>query len=329
MLTVADYYALAQAGGAAPFPPPPTRTQVCSVRPYFAGLTVVTQQFGTLPWYDMALFCLAAESDRQAVYAAKRAVGATHCLMSFDPDEGGPVNRLGPYKDIRIPYSHMGHPDLMRRDTREVITSGFTPMVNLGCDHEDGVPYFQNALDRLRALVECLKADPADLTQYVLVMPGWDGTFYGWTPEEITEFGRVFRQLLPNGYLAIEHDPGHIPIGGGAGDWSSSGPMSTYDVLLSEYSYGDDAPPSDGMFQVACRLLGAAWVRPPECEPYMDHNYAVAHWYLGQGSPRGPYFAIAFEWWATFDWVQWATTADAIAQQRAYLSALGYGVLTG
>ncbi|HXU02818.1 MAG TPA: hypothetical protein VN903_17755 [Polyangia bacterium] len=328
MITLAEYLWFAQAGGNGPLPPPPSRAAVCTVRPYFAGLTVVTQQYGTLPWYDPALFALTSRDDRQAVYNAKRSVGATHCIMTFDPDEGGYVNRLGPYKDIIIPYSHMGHPERMREDTREVLTQGFTPIVNLGCDKDDG-PYYQNALDRLHALVDCLKADPADLTQYVLVTPGWDGTFYGWTIEQITDFGQEFRRLLPNGYLAIEHDPGHIPMGGGPADWAIDGPMATWDVILSEYDYSDDTPPSGSVWQVACRLLGPKWVRPSDCDDYITTEYAIAHWYLGQGNPRGPYFPCAFEWWATYNWVQWRTTAESVASQRAYLSALGYGVATG
>lgn len=309
-------------------PPPPTRDRACRVRLSFSGLAVETQQYGRLPWYDPALFALTNAADREAVYAAKLSNGDRHCIMTFDPDLGH-VNRLGPYNNIQIPYAHMTHPDLMRRDTREVIGHGLTPLVNLGCDHEDGVPYFQNALDRLHVLNECLRADPADLTRYVIVVPGWDGTFYGWSPDEITEFGRVFRSLMPQGYLAIEHDPGHIPVGGGIGDWQPGGPMSTYDVLLSEFAFGDDVPPDDSLWQVALRLLGPRWVRPADAPDYMTTEYAISKWYLASGNARGPYYPIAFEWWGTFDWVQWDTTTEACAQQRAYLSAVGYGDCTG
>lgn len=319
-------------------PAPPSRDRACRIRLSFSGLTVTTQQYGTLPWYDMALFALTNPADREAVYAAKAAAGDRHCLMSFDPDEGGHVNRLGPYADILIPYSHMLHPDRMRADTREVITHGFTPLINLGCDNEGDGQHLTRALERLQALVICLQADEVDLTPYVVVMPGWDGTFYGWDPAEIETFGHTFRALLPNGYLAIEHDPGHVPIGGGAGDWSLHGPMSTYDIILSEFQF----PPSPTLspeahaaymqqvWQVALRLLGPAWVPPADADAYMTTAYAISKWYLREGTPRGPYYPVAFEWdGGTFAWVQGGTTSANNAQERAYLSALGYGDCTG
>lgn len=335
-------YLALQGDGIGPFPAPPSRTQACRIRLSFSGLIVSTQQYGVLPWYDMALFALTNPADRGIVYAGKRGNGDRHCLMSFDPDEGGYVNRHGKYKDILIPYSHMLHPDLMRRDTREVITNGFTPLVNLGCDREDNVPYFQNAIERLLALHECLKDDPADLRKYVVVMPGWDGTFYGWEPAELQEFGRIFRDLWPDGYLACEHDPGHIPCGGGAGDYDpDSGRMKDYDILLSEFNYpiNPDTPDfSEQMqqvWQVALRLLGPAWVRPDDADDYMTTEYAINKWYLGAGSTRGRYFPCAFEW--SGGTLRWTNTPDdqliAVSQdnarERAYFSALGYGDCTG
>lgn len=318
--------------GGASLPPVPSRAAVCGVRLDFSGTIVVTRQYGRLPWYDMALFCLLDPADRAAVYAAKHAARSTHCLMSFDPDEGTHVNRLGVYDDIIIPYSHMLHPETMVRDTTEVLQNGFTPIVNLGCDREDGVPYFQNAVDRYRALVACLGRDA--LMRYVLTIPGWDGTFYGWEPEEITEFGRIVRDVCPHAYLGIEHDPGHIPVGGGAEDYNPvTGRMRDYDVVLSEFRMPFAPDDGDQLWQVALRLLGPAWVKPPDAPDYMTTEYAIHKWYLSQGSPRGPYFTCAFEWdGGTFRWVQ-VNPNDLEALQRVsadnqrerdYFVAAGY-----
>lgn len=312
----------------------PSRDQVCRVRHSFAGLTVVTQQYGSLPWYDMALFALAARSDRQRVYDGKHAAGDRHCLMSFDPDEGGYVNRLGPYKNILIPYSHLKYPDRFRTDLVEVLTQDFVPIVNLGCDKDDalGVGYTQ-AVERLRALRDVWAG--TDFHRRCLVLPGWDGVFYGWEPEELEAFGKLFRELFPDGYLAVEHQPGRIPVGGGQGDWKRTGRMSTYDVLLHEFDFPQ---PKDGnyeenmgnVWQVALRSLGPKWIKPADAPDYMTTAYATGKWYLGEGSDRGPTYVCAFEWsGGTFAWVQGGTTSAQVAADRAYLSALGYGDCTG
>lgn len=316
--------------GGGGLPPVPTRDQVCRVRlSFFGGVIVDSADYGLLPWYDMAMFAV-SPSDRAQAFAGKRRLGDRHCLISFDDDEGGYVNRLGPYANIKIPYSHKQHPDLMRRDTIEILTNGFLPIVNLGSDGPGGIV---TAKPNLEALVDCLGAD--DLMRYVLVMPGWDGTFYGWTPDELQEFGAFFRACVPNGYLAVEHDPGHIPCGGGAGDWDrDTGRMRDYDVVLSEFDFPGGN--MDTVWQVGCRLLGPAWRRPDDCPEWIDTQYAIDHWYLGTGSRRGPYYPIAFETWNPFRWVQQpqqlqalAAAAGDIASQRAYLSSCGWGDCTG
>ncbi len=151
---------------------------------------------------------------------------------------------------------------------------------------------------------------------------GFDGVFYGCTPDQIAELGRVFRATWPDGYFGIEHDPGHIPTGEGDADWIAGGAMQNYDLVLSEFNYPDDhGGANDTIWQIAGRLLGPAYRRPAD-QPSGDDPSPP--WYLRVGTPRGPYVACAFEWWATYLWTRQQISVSDIAKQRAYLKALGY-----
>jgi len=52
-------------------PAPPTRSQLCGIECAFQGLSVETQQYGLMPWFEPALGWLDLEADRQAVYDVK------------------------------------------------------------------------------------------------------------------------------------------------------------------------------------------------------------------------------------------------------------------
>ncbi len=213
---------------AGPFPPVPTRAQVCGMDVTFGGLTVITSQYGVLPWFDVALFSL-TPSDRLNAYAAKRAARDTHAIIEFTDTE----NSL--YDEPNQPYQQMRergfqrYPAAFLDAVREVRRAGFIPEIRLGGDGPTGYPI---ALDNLEHLIPLLQgASPRDLTQDVLINPGWDSVFYGWAPDQIAAFGARFRELCPLGYLAIEFNPGHIPLGEGGDDYVAGGRMTTFDVL--------------------------------------------------------------------------------------------------
>ncbi len=153
----------------------------------------------------------------------------------------------------------------------------------------------------------------------------WDGVFYGSTPDQIRAFGVAFRALLPTGYLAIEHQPGRIPVGGGAGDWAAGGGMSTYDVLLSEFNnWAPGQPAGDGVWQVGGRLLGPAYRRPSD-QPAGDDPHPP--WYLREQTARGPYYAVAFEF-AEYEWVRERMTIGRIQELRRYFRSLGWAAVS-
>lgn len=333
MISLLRLAALSGGGGGGGLPPVPTRDQVCRVRLTFQGLTVNTGQFGSLPWFEPAYVCLDDPADRAAVCRAKRAAGDTHLILECS-STANPVysGEHTPYRDIPINIKKWDDdPTGFRALVEEVILEGLTPIVAFDGDEGDDLDYGDPNARRQLAWMAPLFASSrlGDLNQRILYARLWDGVFYGSSPENIASFGQLFRSILPDGYLGIEHNSGHIPVGGGAGDWANGGPMSTYDVLFSEFDYGPGQPANETIWQVACRLLGPAWRRPDDCPDYITTDYAERHWYLSDGTPRGRYFAIAFEWEGAYLWVRGQSTAEEEAACRAYLSACGYGDLTG
>lgn len=299
---------------------PVTREEVCGVRLTFQGLWVDTQQYGRLPWFEPALLWLNA-ADRQAAYAAKHAAGDTHCILGLpsgpplydEPNQPYSRDRFGP-----LDWTHGGttiEPQFLDL-VSEVLAEGFHILLFLGGD--DGERGYPIAVKQLPMVAHALGA----LANRCLIIPGWDGVFFGWTPEHIDAFGRQFRALLPDGYLGIEHSTGHIPVGNGPSDYAAGGPMQAYDVILSEF---DRFPATDAVWQVAARLLGPAYRRPSD-QPHGDDP--TPPFYLKGGTPRGPYFTCAFEWVGEYDFVRGRTTDEKIANERAYFKSLGY-VYTG
>jgi len=310
-------------------PPIPTREEVCGVNISAAGLTVKTKQLGTVPWFEPAIACLSNQSDRQAVYDVKHQAGDKHIIVEFFKDNR-PI-----YDETGQPYAipsviNETTPTQFRALIIEFLKNKFTPIISYHGDNgenpDDGYP---NALRQLPILTELLKG----LHPYIYYARLWDGVFYGATPEHIANFGVQFRKLIPNGYLTMEHNSGHIPVGNGGADWAPDGPMSTYDGIMAEFDYGNSIAPNNTLWQVGARYLGPDYRRPPD-QPKDDDPSAPfgpndGRFYLRsgaqyQGVNRGPYYPIAFEWYNIYDWVRLDTTVEDINQQRRYIRNMGW-----
>lgn len=296
-----------------PFKSPlPTRDQVCGLGLTFQGLII--PQFPAIPsWFETALQCIDA-GDRQAVYAAKHAAGDTHQILEFLPAESI-------YNESEQPFQSYVSPDFEANPTQflelviEVLENGFTPVVAFNGDNADNpVDGYPNALRQLPILVNLLSA----YNERILYARLWDGVFYGSTPANIQAFGRAFRSLLPNGYLAIEHQPGKIPVGNGPSDYGLTGMMADYDTILAEMPNWPAT--GDAIWQVAGRMLGPGYRRPPDQPSGDDPN---PPWYLESGCPRGSQFPIAFEW-GEYPGVRGLLTPAQFTAGRAYYRSLGY-----
>jgi hypothetical protein len=323
-------------------PPVPSRDAVCGVRTHFQGLTYVTREFGSFPCFALELL---ADDDFAAALATHRAAGDTHVTM----------NLTGAYRESRVIYPERlrnGHdwtndlPGIKAR-IRTAICAGFCVDFALGGDGRSvnadpafgeyndpvGDTYgFEWLLANLERVLAALHGDAdsacpdgEDLTRYMLFRPGYDGVFYGWggdpdgvdrQPARVLAFGALFRAILPLGHLAIEHDIGHIPVGEGGAEFS--GGMQAYDVIMSEFPNWPET--GDAVWQIAGRLLGPSYRRPPE-QPASDDPHPP--FYLAPGTRRGPYFTCAFEF-AKFPESRGAISVDEIAVARAYYAGLGY-----
>lgn len=326
-------------------PAPPTRTEICGLSTSLAGLSYTTTQYGTFPaWMYGGL----STTDQPAARAAHLLAGDTHIPIGISQayDEPGTLIPAGLRQGYDYAYDLAGFREILL----PVLTAGLLvdlPLAGDGMSVNDnpaqgeyndpvGKTYgFQWLMNNLGRIIAGLRGDgtPAnpDLTPYILFRPGWDAVFYGWSvpgevpdqqPDRVQQFGELFRSLLPNGYLAIEHTPGNIPCGEGGADYAAGGLMRNYDTILSEYANVH----ADSCWQVVGRMV-RPYTRPPD-QPAGDDPSPP--FYLSPGTPRGPYFYVAFEptIGGAYQWVRGHCTVDDVNAVRAYLRAMGCA-LTG
>src|SRR6266850_1806385 len=301
------------------FPNIPTRDEMLSINMAFQGTYVNTSQYGFLPWFEPALAWLNAD-DRQNVYIEKKLNNETHCAVLLP--SGPPL-----YDEPNQPYSadRFGPLDYTNGNTAidnvfidlvaEVILEGFKVLLFLGGDN--GQKGYEIATKQLPLVIDALAHNDyeTDLNAYCIIIPGFDGVFYGYTPEQIEAFGLQFRSLNANGYLGIEHSTGHIPTGNGPSDYNITGPMSTYDVILGEFNTEQK---DDTVWQVLGRMLGPLYKRPSDQPTNDDPN---PPFYLAQQTLRGKYYYIVFEY-DTYHWVRGMST-ERHMKWKNYLISCG------
>lgn len=298
------------------------RDQVLAVRLSFQGLTVDTPSFGRLPWFEVIAW-LDDPRDRQAAYQAKRAAGDTHAIVDLS----------GAYLEPGQPYAQMPGKDFttdlpsFRARVEECLEEGFLVDVRLAGDGQSnpaggyndpvGKTYgHQWLMANLSRVVDALDG----VHDSVIFCPGYDGVFYGWTPDQVNAFGQRFRSLLPNGYLALEFSAGVTHLGNGAADYGPGGALQAFDLFYGDFfGWLPNGTAGDQVWQVVARMIGPAYRRPPD-QPAQDDPSPP--FYLRAGTPRGPYVYNALEFDA-FRWVRSQVTADIVRQERAYFQSIG------
>lgn len=328
----------------------PTRAQVCGYVGHFQGINYDTQELGTFPGFMVEVL---NDGDMQVAFAKHKSLGDTHVTMSL---VGSYFEPSAIYPDkIKEGHDHTHDLSGIKTIVRKALCAGLFVDFSLGGDgrskpkNSDGsYPYndpvghtygYEWLMDNLARILKAFRGDSdsecpdgEDLTKYVLFRPGYDGVFYGWgnlpdepqnpdlQPKRVFDLGKLFRSILPNGYLAIEHDTGHIPCGEGGSDYS--GGMQTFDVIMSEFNNWPTT--GDPAWQIAGRLLGPAYRRPSDQPSSDDPN---PPFYLGAGTPRGPYFAVGFEYAKYSESHGGGMSIGDVAQARAYYANLGYTYL--
>lgn len=326
-------------------PAPPTRSQICGIKTSLAGLTYDTTEYGPIPaWFYAGL----NDTDREIARNAHLAAGDTHIPIGISEAYREPgtlwpaalcegydyAYDLAAFRAVLLPVLEAGLLiDMpLAGDGLSVNPDPQQGQYNDPVGNTYGYQWLMNNLPRI---VVGLKGDgtPAnpDLTPYIIFRPGWDSCFYGWgipgevpdlQPTRVRQFGELFRSLLPNGYLAIEHTPGNIPCGEGGADYAAGGLMTTFDTILSEFNTVHE----DSCWQVVGRMV-QPYNRPPD-QPSGDDPHPP--FYLAPGNPRGPYFYVAFEptVGGVYQWARGQCTVEQVNEVRAYLHGLGCS-LTG
>lgn len=316
-------------------PAPPTRAQICGLKTSLAGLTYQTTQYGPIPaWFYARLNTV----DRAAARATHKAAGDTHLPIPITEAYLEP-GTLWP-DELLNGYDYTQDLAGFRAVLIEAIADGLLIDCPLGGDGLGAGPGYNDPvghtygqqwlMDNLARIIAGLQGDGTaanpDLTPYIIFRPGWDGVFYGWgvpgevpdlQPTRVRLLGELFRSLLPNGYLSIEHTPGNIPCGEGGADYAPGGLMQNFDTILSEFSTVHE----DSCWQVVGRMV-QPYNRPPD-QPSGDDPHPP--FYLAPGNPRGPYFYVAFEpkIGGVYQWARGQCTLADVQNVRAYLHALG------
>lgn len=350
--------------GGTVLPAPPSRDQLCGVRCTFQGLTVVTQQYGTLPLFDPAIGWFTLAADRQAAYDVKAAAGDTHINLTISGQyaEAGQAyaNVVGRDYTQDIPALRALLTEAICAGVSRGVPNGFRILLALAGDgmsvnwnpqpgeYNDpaGWTYgFEWLMENFQRIWSALRGDHGewpDLTPWILPMPGYDGVVPAWQPFTcVNEYVRHARSVAgPHAALAIELSAGYCVWSGEANDWATpDGQM--FDVIVSEFPYQmgpplaipssllsgsnwagsvtpDQRAPWDRVWQIVGRLI-SPYHRPSE-QPTNDDPGGAA-FLLSSGTPRGPYFYIAWEF-DTYGWVRGCPLSQ-VQQHRHVLSDLG------
>lgn len=303
-------------GGEKALPPVPSRAELCAVKMSFQGLTFETPSYGNVFWWETLAWFPHAE-DRQAAYAAKRAAGDTHCILDLAGcyKEGIP----GEYNDVGADWSQ--NLDGLVALAYEALAEGFLIDLRLAGDGQGAGPDYNDPvghtygyawlMDNFPRIAEAFRP----ISQYIVFVPGYDGVFYGWEPEQVMAFGKLFRSFFPDGVLGIEFNTGHIPVGEGGGDYLPNGRMQDYDVIYGEFDPINYHQSST--WQIVGRMVQP--YTAPADQNDGDHN---PPFYLGVPNPRGPWYFIAFEI-LTYVWVRGGNTPADIDAYRGYFAGMG------
>lgn len=316
-------------GGSSVFPKYPTRDEVCNIFCGFQGITILTQQFGFIPAFGPECGAL-NDSDTISYCAQMKKLGFTHVEFDIswrysEPGYSYPVPGLDLSQNL---------PEMCRR-IELIIKQGMFIKFSLagdgmsnpngGYNDPQGWTYgFEWLLDNFERIVTPLTAyNDHDLTKFIIFVPGYDAVFYGWSipnevpdlqPARVISFGNFFRQILPEGYLGLEHSTGKIPVGEDGVDWKTDGPLNAYDTCLSEYNPFNLA--SNDTWQIVARLT-RPYNRPPD-QPTGDDPHPP---YIIENCSRGKRFYIMYEL-LTYLWVRGQVTVEECNAWYDYFKAM-------
>lgn len=335
-------------GGSGPLPVP-TRDQLCKVKTSgMQGLTVSTQ-YGNVPWFDPYITSpeLSA-SDRQSIYAAKKAAGDTHFLVSLSWNYVETGVKFGSLN--RAPVGFDGTKDWNRflSILDEIISAGFYVSLHLAGDGLSNPDFSYNDPQGwtygfqwlMGKIVEISGKIGSARSPYIIWCPGFDGCVPGWAGPEndwhrTNEWLVHARQVLgPQAVLAIYLSSGYWAWSGENDDYATpdgqnvdvtfyEGPVP-FGPRMGPYPGQDHGSPWDQVWQISKRLLRSAYRRPSD-QPSGDDPGIIAGDF---NTPRGKMYRIFIEI-STYLWVRGAISQADVEWERQYLRDIGWGEFTG
>lgn len=325
-----------RAGGRAPVTIP-TRTQVLMAPMHFGGQTVTLPGYGTIPWFDAALFSLDA-AGRHAVYQMKRAAGDQFVMAALwwaYQSGDGYVYPVNDGVGVNWARDWAGFKALIQ----ETITEGFYVDAKLACEGQHvvtgqlGYPW---AMDNAYAFAHTMTRG-FDVTPWVVWSWGFElfGPGGDWSDQQVTNAHLTLRDAFgPNALIGVEFGQGYNKWNAGQADpdsgpecWATPAGLAI-DVFQQEFpqpiyqgagTYG----PDDHWF--GCEILSAANLGPGYTGDASHFSHAIP-WYLQASTPRGPHVAWGYEY-GLYDWVRGRISPDDYAQMRSDIRSLGYTVV--
>jgi hypothetical protein len=269
-------------------PPIPDRSRVLGINTSFmGGLIVDSPTYGKMPWWDPALaWC--DQRTRELAYQEK--VGETHCILEVP--SGSPLydeqNQFySPDKFPALDWTN-GLTNLNEQFNElllEIISNNYLVHIAMDENYDISIKVIALVARRLKDL---------GLTKYCVVMPGYDGVFYGWSPDQIAFWGSTARNINPDILLGLEFQPGKLPLGGGVADYSLNGRMKDFDLLLAETEW----PPNNTIWGIFGRCL-LTYQQPPD----QNVDFPPNPFYLID-SARGTRYFCGFETDYPYKWVR-------------------------
>lgn len=273
-----------------PFPSAPTRDELLNGQITMQGLMVQTSRFGTIPWFPGALPWFSEQECVDEIFPQLRAAGDTICLIGLPSGyplyDEPPPNFYTADKFPALDWTSGGtaiDPVFVRR-CELAIQAGFKG-IWVFLDGDDGHTIdpnghthgFNIVTAQAPLLAAALQSSPyADLRPYCVTMCGWDGVWYGYTPDEVRLWGQ---QMFDLGLMCgIEHQTGRPLAGNGAADYQPGGPMEHYSLILGEF---DDDRWDDSVWEILAREL------PPGAYKYPGYLQPI-----GNDPPPHPHYLI-------------------------------------
>lgn len=311
--------------------PVPTRDQLCTTKQWFQGLQAQTIQYGSLPLFDPVIgwfYGGSAREDRDAVRAAHKAVEDNIITVSLS----------GQYAEVGQAYQHVRGVDYSQNLGAlsdlilENANNGFYTDLRLAGDGQGAGPGYNDPVGLTYGHDWLMKNFPRIVSglsaahPYIRWTPAYDAWFYGWDPSQVRKFGDLFRSILGNGaVLCGEFGINGCHAGHAGADYAKNGCFYPYDLFQLEISTSDHGGHNELYWQNSARMLGPAYVRPPDQPAHDDLN---PPFYLVGGTERGRFYASCWEDWL-YEQVRNQVTIPTIINYRGYKSATGWGSQIG